>query len=116
MIETEATEDGIQFYLDKPPEWKTFHEPGTVQPENTRKSNLKDLEFNLEDDEHERVYINKETMTFTKLLEKIWRQTFLHSSFEWPIKILQLVQILYVLVIHLIQEILKEIRLKQVEI
>ena len=57
------------FHLDKPPGYKVFCEPGTIKKIN--KSVLITITFYLENDDHEEVNFNGETLNFTLQMMKI---------------------------------------------
>ena len=58
------------FILDKPPGYKVFCEPETIQYKKIIKSVLNTITSYLEVDEYEELIFNGETLTFTMHLEK----------------------------------------------
>ena len=59
------------FVLDKPAGYKVFSEPETIHYWKIIKSVLNTITFYLEDDNHEEVNFNGETMIFTLQMIKI---------------------------------------------
>ena len=53
------------FVLDKKPGYKVFSEPETIHYKKINKSVLNTITFYLEDNNHEKVNFNGETLTFT---------------------------------------------------
>ena len=68
------------FILDKPPGYKIFCEPETIQYKKIIKSVLNTITSYLEVDEYEELIFNGETLTFTMHLEKTHFYFFLKSS------------------------------------
>ena len=58
------------FYLDKPPGYKVFFEPETINWKKN-KSVLNTITFYLENDDHEEGNYNGETLTFTLQMMKV---------------------------------------------
>ena len=61
----------FSFVLDKPVGYKTFCEPETINYKKLNKSVLKTITFHLEDENHEKVDFNGETLTFILQMIKI---------------------------------------------
>ena len=59
------------FVLEKLPGYKVFSEPETIHYKKINKSVLNTITFYLEDDNHEEVNFNGETLTFTLQMFKI---------------------------------------------
>ena len=59
------------FHLGKPPGYKVFCEPETINLKTINKSVLNTITFYLENDDHEEGNYNGETLTFTLQMMKI---------------------------------------------
>ena len=60
----------ISFNLDKPARYKVFYEPETFHHKTTKKSALNTITFYLENDNHQEVNFNGQTLTITLQLIK----------------------------------------------
>ena len=73
-----SIQDGVRqpilfsFVLDKPSGYKVFCEPETIHYKKINKSVLNTITFYLEDDNNEETNFNRETLTFTLRMIKIW--------------------------------------------
>ena len=72
----------FSFISDKPSGYILFCEPETIDYKKLKKSVLNSISFCLENDKHEEVNFNGETLTLTLQLLKIW-------TIKWASKVLK---------------------------
>ena len=69
----------FSFVLDKPAGYKVFCEPETIHYKKINKSVLNNITIYLEDDNHQEVNFNGETLTFTLQMIKIQHNMFTYN-------------------------------------
>ena len=85
------------FHLDKPPGYKVFCEPETINFKKWLNLVLNTITFFLENDDHEEGNYNGEMLTFTLQLMKIW-------TIKWAFQNLEVIVIALVVDIDLLQK------------